>query len=413
MTALPVDPSCLHDGQAARIVASPDDLRQLFNQVEAEFHQSRAYKKILSWFQHQLKGNEDLVAQLASTLGREAIRLTLRQLVASASPADLEPAVQPASGTEVLPSRTTAPPPLTFRAGPAAAEAGLSEAPQVSQTLRVDGAANPFEYVAPQAQSIRDKSDKEERVDRGAANVRPSFRRPYIGPAGIERTTDLQTIEPAEGPAESPNERDRPSLGSASTLVEAGKLLLWTRQQRGLTLDQLHRMTHVPKYHIQAIESGALDQLPEEIYVRGFVRRLSKALGLDGDSLTQCLPAQAAPGPASNPFHRLESQSSRVYLRPAHLYTSYATLMLGALGSLCWVTWQPLADEFDWPQLNAVDNSASVDSEQFFSGRALRSKLRDFELSKQRARHLNEVDGIAAPELILEQLQIAPLSEVP
>ncbi|MGF1537200.1 MAG: helix-turn-helix domain-containing protein [Elainellaceae cyanobacterium] len=418
MTALPADLSHqLQDGQTARIVVSPNDLRQLFNQVEAEFCQSRVYQKILSWFQHQLKDNEELVSQLASTLGREAIRLTLRQLIAGASqtePEALRPAPAPdevcdrpvsaaQSGVEASHSSNSSEdsnpfPPLkeaqTVGSQPAkAAENGF----QVSEHRSVNVEAMQTTY---QAERLTDSEPIDtESADSKLSNTMPADSKPVgIGhkPAARARS----------GPAVSQSH-----TATASTLLEVGNLLKQARQQRGLTLDQLYQLTHVPKHHIQAIENGMRDRLPEEIYVRGFMRHLCNALGLNGESLTPYY-AHAAEAPANSSLQQHKPQSPRLYLRPAHLYTGYATLMLGALGGLCWITWQPIADEIDWPeQVNL--GAAAVDSDLAALRETVTSKLRYFELSKQRSRHLAELDSIAAPELILEQIQGIPLSEAP
>jgi cytoskeletal protein RodZ len=61
---------------------------------------------------------------------------------------------------------------------------------------------------------------------------------------------------------------------------QLGEELLRVRQDRGISLYQLHLQTLVPLHHLKALETGQTDKLPEDIYVRGFVRRLGDALGL-------------------------------------------------------------------------------------------------------------------------------------
>ncbi len=376
MTALQASPSYLHDGKTACIAVSPGDLRQLFGQVEAEFQDSKVYRKILSWFQHQLKDNEELVSQLASALGREAIRLTLRQLVVSQVNSE-DSASRSGPAAESSPQK---PQPATTAISPVLS--AVSDRP---------AAPNPFEFSGETA------ADAVE----GATEIAARDDTPV--------QTSLDSF--SEVPPAADCERHQLELESASTLAEVGAVLKQVRQQRGLTTDQLHRATHVPNYHIRAIENGATDQLPEAIYVRGFVRHLCSALGLEIPPLMRDTPlASSATGRNRSMSPPLAPSSS--YLRPAHLYTGYATLMLGALGGLCWVTWQPIAADIDWPEPASIDKASLTEANSAPFLKEVASKLRYFELSKQRSRHL-EVDSIAGPELILEKLQGTPVSEVP
>ena len=66
----------------------------------------------------------------------------------------------------------------------------------------------------------------------------------------------------------------------AEESVNFGELLRKGREQRGLTLDQLARTTRVPEHVVQALEAGQLDELPPEVYAKGFIRAISRELGI-------------------------------------------------------------------------------------------------------------------------------------
>jgi cytoskeleton protein RodZ len=59
-----------------------------------------------------------------------------------------------------------------------------------------------------------------------------------------------------------------------------GDLLREGRERRGLTLEALARTTRVPEATLRALESGALDGLPPEVYTKGFIRSISRTVGI-------------------------------------------------------------------------------------------------------------------------------------
>ncbi|HUO11338.1 MAG TPA: helix-turn-helix domain-containing protein [Caulobacteraceae bacterium] len=56
------------------------------------------------------------------------------------------------------------------------------------------------------------------------------------------------------------------------------------REGLGLSLEEVGEITKVRVRHLQAIEIGALDQLPSRPFTIGYVRAYAKALGLDADA---------------------------------------------------------------------------------------------------------------------------------
>lgn len=119
-------------------------------------------------------------------------------------------------------------------------------------------------------------------------------------------------------------------------MVAFGQEICQLREQQQLSLEQLRLQTQIPMYHLISLESGAVDKLPEEIFVRGFLRRICNQLGAEGQALlTQLPPPTALPQTILADW---QQQSSLVAgdLRPAHLYLGYATLVAGAVGGLAW-----------------------------------------------------------------------------
>lgn len=61
-----------------------------------------------------------------------------------------------------------------------------------------------------------------------------------------------------------------------------GRYLAGQRKLRGISLDELAELTRIPIRSLERLESGAFDLSPDG-FVRGFVRVVAEALGLDPD----------------------------------------------------------------------------------------------------------------------------------
>ena len=80
-----------------------------------------------------------------------------------------------------------------------------------------------------------------------------------------------------------------PAPGDPATPVSAkadvepiGAYLARQRKLRGISLDDLEAQTHIPRRSLERLESGHHDGDPDG-FVRGFVRTVSEAIGLDAE----------------------------------------------------------------------------------------------------------------------------------
>lgn len=131
-----------------------------------------------------------------------------------------------------------------------------------------------------------------------------------------------------------------------------------SRQQRGLSLYQLHRQTLIPLHHLEALEKGQLDRLPEAIYLRGFIYRIAQALGLDSGKILENFPA---PDINSNQLPswcipRIETNTS--YIRPIHLYLGYTALVAGVIGGVGWLSQEAHPTVKEIPSTDPLNPSA-------------------------------------------------------
>lgn len=70
------------------------------------------------------------------------------------------------------------------------------------------------------------------------------------------------------------------------SLEQVGQKLRAAREAQNLTLGQVYDRTKIPTDHLEAIENGRVDDLPEPVYVAGFIKRYGDMLGLSGQALS-------------------------------------------------------------------------------------------------------------------------------
>ncbi|WP_017301289.1 helix-turn-helix domain-containing protein [Nodosilinea nodulosa] len=75
-----------------------------------------------------------------------------------------------------------------------------------------------------------------------------------------------------------------------ATLQKVGAHLRQIRQEKSLSLEDIHQQTFIQPYTLRAIETGNLQQLPEPFYIRAFIQKYGSALGLDGTALAADFP---------------------------------------------------------------------------------------------------------------------------
>ncbi len=68
---------------------------------------------------------------------------------------------------------------------------------------------------------------------------------------------------------------------------KVGAKLRDARVARGMSIEDIAQQTRVPRAAIVALETGDADALPAAVFVRGFVRSIAQALGIDGAPLVR------------------------------------------------------------------------------------------------------------------------------
>ena len=131
----------------------------------------------------------------------------------------------------------------------------------------------------------------------------------------------------------------------AVRLKELGYQLQQFRQKQRISLETVAKKTLIPVRLLAAIETGKIEQLPEPVYVQGFIRRYADAIGIDGVELANAFPAQTdLRAPKATWRGTVQAQ-----LRPLHLYLIYMVLVIGAVSGLSY-----LLNRSSTPQLTGL-----------------------------------------------------------
>lgn len=83
-------------------------------------------------------------------------------------------------------------------------------------------------------------------------------------------------------------------------LQNIGAYLRQVRQEKGLPLEVLANQIFIRPALLHALESGSDAELPEPVFIQGFIRRYAEALGLDGQDISQefrVTPVDVLPNP--------------------------------------------------------------------------------------------------------------------
>ena len=75
------------------------------------------------------------------------------------------------------------------------------------------------------------------------------------------------------------------SQGNQHQIHELGAFLRKTREGKHISLEDVVDTTKIRSRYLKAIEDGDWDDLPSEVYARGFVRSYADFLGLDGQQI--------------------------------------------------------------------------------------------------------------------------------
>lgn len=72
---------------------------------------------------------------------------------------------------------------------------------------------------------------------------------------------------------------------AAAVFIDLGAKLKRTREQLGLSLEEIERHTHLREHYLLALEAGDLDELPSPVQGRGMLKNYAAFLGMNPDPI--------------------------------------------------------------------------------------------------------------------------------
>ncbi len=263
----------------------------IFADIETQLLHSEVYQQVLANLQALAGDAADTAQSLLASLGKEAARLAFQTI--SQHYKVVPGHLKQTTGRSARP----APPPRRLQ----------TAAPPVQATAETEAAA-----------SDRDPTDS---VARSTAD-QPTPKTP-------KTTWRFRRMSQAERAQLLAQERE-------TVCRQIGETLRRARETQGISIGQLYSQTFVQVFYIKAIESGRIEQLPEDIYLRGFIRRLGNALGLDGSALAKSLPRQSNDTivPSWYSPEMKNAHKSIGGVTPVHMYAGYTAAMAAAIGGL-------------------------------------------------------------------------------
>ncbi|MBD1926309.1 helix-turn-helix domain-containing protein [Trichocoleus sp. FACHB-90] len=330
--------------ESPTIEISQEVLRSILSRIEAELYSSEVYNRSLAGLQTILGEAAGNAQIMVKAVGREAIRLAFQQFAKTYK-------VVPVAPTEISNNQQE----QQLSSPSSAVTEELSSCPVETlldsnnlTTFQPDNLTTPTDNQQP---TINNKSNNS---PANSEEALPPLSSSSIDPIFPKPTKKLSKAQlAAQMAAQEREER----------LRQIGQELRQARHAQSLTMRQLHNLTLVPPHHIQALEIGRLDQLPEDIYVRGFIRRMGEALGLDGAAMAASLPA---PDPVKTvvPSWYRPASASVFQLSTLHLYVGYAALVAGAVGGLAVTSNQSQSSATVEPLPDVPSNPSVSESQQ-------------------------------------------------
>jgi len=303
---------CFSDATSTTVEISKETLGSILLQIETELYNSEIYRRAMAGLQTMLGESIETAHIMVKAVGREAIRLAFQQV---AKQYKVVPVISPQSSPqkeEQLPSASTA----------------------TEEAIAPDTA----EVLSPEDVTLESNQDAVE-VDAQQAPIDFDNLDDLLKPFGL--TSALPSFTKIPKKANKEELAEAILQLRAERLCQIGQEIMQARQLRLLSREQLHRQTLVPIYHIEALETGRIDKLPEDVYVRSFIRLLANAVGLNGVTMAGSLPETDAIKSVVPSWYRSSSSPSLgLSLTPVHLYVGYAALVAGAVGGLTWMSQQ-------------------------------------------------------------------------
>ncbi|MBE9207885.1 helix-turn-helix domain-containing protein [Nostoc sp. LEGE 06077] len=117
-------------------------------------------------------------------------------------------------------------------------------------------------------------------------------------------------------------------------LQEISKTLRQVRQEKSIQLEEVALKTNIRLACLKALDNENFDELPEPVYIQGFIRRYADVIGLDGVALSQTFSLEVKTPQFDSKFSQNLEKNQKFSLP---LFIPYAILLLVAAAGLMYV----------------------------------------------------------------------------
>nr|WP_322715506.1 helix-turn-helix domain-containing protein [Nostoc sp. ChiQUE02]MDZ8228357.1 helix-turn-helix domain-containing protein [Nostoc sp. ChiQUE02] len=132
-------------------------------------------------------------------------------------------------------------------------------------------------------------------------------------------------------------------------LKEITTHLRQVRQEKSLRIEEIAAQTLIRAGVLYALEEERFEELPEPIFVQGFIRRYGDALGLDGNALSYTFISNVVRHDSNND-HKNSDNKSNTYIP---LVVTYILLLVAASAGLLYILNPPqITSESLTPEVN-------------------------------------------------------------
>jgi cytoskeletal protein RodZ len=114
-------------------------------------------------------------------------------------------------------------------------------------------------------------------------------------------------------------------------LKEITTHLRQVRQDKSIRIEEIASQTLIRAGVLQALEEERFEELPEPIFLQGFIRRYGDALGLDGNALSHSLITNVVRQESNNNAHNNSDNKRNTYIP---LVFTYILLLVAASAGL-------------------------------------------------------------------------------
>lgn len=150
-------------------------------------------------------------------------------------------------------------------------------------------------------------------------------------------------------------------------LKNIGTYLRHCREEQEKSIEEIALKTFISLRSLKALEAGRCEDLPEPVFVQGFIRRYAETLNLDSTTLLQSFATEVVPEPSDSadsqakhseptPISR-SRQSDRLYRQPFLLYIGIGGIV--AIGGLVYLLTQVLKPQPSIP----VQDSGTIEQQ--------------------------------------------------